>query len=99
MTSPCFTTTNSCCSSTIRKGDVTKKPDVPNINDCDWDVWRGKGKRYVKQRRTIASIDDRTDVNNRPNKRNRIINSSDDDDDEMKRGKMMRIRIMMVIMH
>ncbi len=37
MTSPCFTTPNSCCSSsTIRKGDVTKKPDVPNTNDCDW---------------------------------------------------------------
>ena len=36
-------------------------------------VWRGNGKRYVKQRRTIASIDDRTDGNNRPNKRNRTI--------------------------
>ena len=30
-------------------------------------VWRGNGKRYVKQRRTIASIDDRTDGNNKPN--------------------------------
>ena len=38
MTSPCFTTPNSCCSSTIRKGDVTKKPDDPNTNDCDWHV-------------------------------------------------------------
>ena len=39
MTSPCFTTPNSCCCcSTIRKGDVTKKPDVPNTNDCDWHV-------------------------------------------------------------
>ena len=39
MTSPCFTIPNSCCcSSTIRKGDVTKKPDVPNTNDCDWHV-------------------------------------------------------------
>ena len=36
-------------------------------------VGRGNGKRYVKQRRTIASIDDRTDGNNRPNKRNRTI--------------------------
>ena len=35
MNSPCFTTPNSCCSSTIRKCDVTKKPDVPNTNDCD----------------------------------------------------------------
>ena len=43
-------------------------------------VWRGNGKRYVKQRRTIASIDDRTDGNNRPNKSNRYINSCDDDD-------------------
>ena len=33
----------------------------------------------MKQRRTIASIDDRTDGNNRPNKRNRYINSCDDD--------------------
>ena len=32
MTSPCFTTPNNCCfSSTIRKGDVTKKPDAPNM--------------------------------------------------------------------
>ena len=38
MTSPCFTTPNSCSSSTNRKGDVTKKPDVPNTNDCDWHV-------------------------------------------------------------
>ena len=37
-------------------------------------VWRGNGKRYVKQCRTIASIDDRTDGNNRPNKPNRTIN-------------------------
>ena len=36
-------------------------------------VWRGNGKRYVKQCRTIASIDDHTDGNNRPNKRNRTI--------------------------
>jgi hypothetical protein len=36
----------------------------------------------VKQRRTIASIDDLTDENNRPNKRNRTINSWDDDDDD-----------------
>ena len=36
-------------------------------------VWKGNGKRYVKQRRSIASIDDRTDGNNRPNKRNRTI--------------------------
>jgi len=35
----------------------------------------------VKQRRTIASIDDLTDENNRPNKRNKTINSWDDDDD------------------
>ena len=40
------------------------------------------GKGYVKQRRTIASIDHLTDENNRPNKRNRTINSWDDDDDE-----------------
>ena len=60
--------TNSC--STIRKGRCYK-PDVPN--DCDWYVWRGNGKGYVKQLRTIASIDDRTDGNNRPNKRNRTI--------------------------
>ena len=40
-------------------------------------VWRGNGKRYVKQRRTIASIDDHTDGDNRPNKRNRTINSCD----------------------
>ena len=56
----------------------------------------------MKQRRTIASIDDHTDGNNRPNNRNRTIdscNDDDDDDDDMKRGKMMRIRIMMVIMH
>ena len=39
MTSSCFTTPSSCCcSSTIRKGDVTKKPDDPNTNDCDWHV-------------------------------------------------------------
>ena len=36
-------------------------------------VWRGNGKWYVKQRRTIASIDDRTDGNNRPNKGNMTI--------------------------
>ena len=34
----------------------------------------------MKQRRTIASIDDHTDGNNRPNKSNRYINSCDDDD-------------------
>ena len=45
-------------------------------------VWRGNGKRYVKQRRTIASIDDHTDGNNRLNKRNRTIDSCDDDDDD-----------------
>ena len=48
-------------------------------------VWRGNGKRYVKQRRTIASIDDRTDGNNRPNKRNRTIddeNSNDNNDSD-----------------
>ena len=67
MTNPCFTTPNSCCRSTIRKGDVTKKPNVPNTNDCDWYVC------MERQRRTIASIDDRTDGNNRPNKRNRTI--------------------------
>ena len=44
-------------------------------------VWRGNEKRYVKQRRTIASIDDHTDGNNRPNKRNRSIDRSDDDND------------------
>ena len=36
-------------------------------------VWRGNGYRYVKQRRTIASIDDRTDGNNIPNKGNKTI--------------------------
>jgi hypothetical protein len=36
----------------------------------------------VKQLRTIASIDDLTDGNNRPNKRSRTINSCDHDDDE-----------------
>ena len=42
----------------------------------------------MKQRRTIASIDDHTDGNNRPNMRNRTINScdnnnnNDDDDDD-----------------
>jgi hypothetical protein len=36
----------------------------------------------VKQRRTIASIDDHTDGNNRPNKRNMPINSCDDDDED-----------------
>ena len=36
----------------------------------------------MKQRRTIASIIDHTDGNNRPNKRNRTINSCDDDDDD-----------------
>ena len=40
----------------------------------------------MKQRRTIASIDDHTDGNNRPNKRNRYIDDYDydgaaDDDD------------------
>ena len=38
----------------------------------------------MKQRRTIASIDDHTDGNNRPNKRNRSIDRSADDDDDDK---------------
>ena len=42
-------------------------------------VWRGNGKQYVKQRRTIASIDDHTDGNNRPNKGNRAIDICDDE--------------------
>ena len=33
----------------------------------------------MKQRRTIASIDDHTDGNNRPNKRNRYIDDYDYD--------------------
>ena len=49
-------------------------------------VWRGNGKGYVKQRRTIASIDNRTDGNNRPNKRNRTIDI------------LMMIRIVMTTM-
>ena len=55
-------------------------------------VWRGNGKRYVKQRRTIASIDDHTDGNNRPNKRNRYIDdydydgAADDDNNDDENG-------------
>ena len=45
----------------------------------DMYVWRGNGYRYVKQRRTIASIDDRTDGNNRPNNRYWFIDRSDDE--------------------
>jgi len=41
----------------------------------------GMERIYVKQLRTIASIDDHTDGNNRSNKRNRTINSCDDDDE------------------
>ena len=74
MTSPCFIIPTIVV--LLEKEGVTK-PDVPN--DCDWYVWRGNGKGYVKQLRTIASIDDRTDGNNRLNKQNRPINSCDDD--------------------
>ena len=35
----------------------------------------------MKQCRTIASIDDRTDGNNRPNIRNRVIDSCENDDE------------------
>jgi hypothetical protein len=58
MTSPYFTTPSVVVLS--EKEGVTK-PDVPN--DCDWYVWIGNGKRYVKQLRSIASIDDLTDGN------------------------------------
>jgi hypothetical protein len=59
MTSPSFITPTVVV--LLEKEGVTKS-DVPN--DCDWYVWRGNGKRYVKQLRTIASIDDHTDGNN-----------------------------------
>jgi len=73
MTSPCFITPTVVV--LLEKEGVTK-PDVPN--DCDWYVWRGNGKRYVKQLRTIASIDDHTDEN----KQKRTIHSCDVDDDD-----------------
>ena len=62
MTSPCFITPTVVV--LLEKEGVTKS-DV--LNDFDWYVWRGNGKGYVKQLRTIASIDDLTDENNRPN--------------------------------
>ena len=77
MTSPCFITPTVVV--LLEKEGVTK-PDVPN--DCDWYVWRGNGKGYVKQFRTIASIDNHTDGINRSNKRNRTKNSWNDDNDE-----------------
>jgi hypothetical protein len=58
MTTPCFITPTVVA--LLEKEGVTK-PDVPN--DCDWYVWRCNGKRYVKQLRTIASIDYHTDGN------------------------------------
>ena len=59
MTSPCFITIPTVVV-LLEKEDVTK-PDVPN--EGDWYIWRGNGKGYVKQLRTIASIDDHTDEN------------------------------------
>jgi hypothetical protein len=58
MTSLCFITPTVVV--LLEKEGVTKS-DVPN--DCDWYVWRDNGKRYVKQLRTIASIDDHSDEN------------------------------------
>ena len=46
----------------------------------------------MKHLRTIASIDNHTDWNNRPNKRNRTINSCDnvvDDDDDYNDDEMV----------
>ena len=52
MTSPCFITPTVVV--LVEKEGVTK-PDVPN--DCDWYVWRGNSKGYVKQLRSHTIID------------------------------------------
>jgi len=77
MTSLCFITPTVVV--LLEKEGVTK-PDVPNTYDCDLHVWRRNGKRYLEELRTTASIDDHTHGNDRPNKRNRLINCDDDDD-------------------
>ena len=83
MNSPCFTTPTVIVVVLLEKVMLLRSlMSLTLMTVTDMYVWRGNGKRYVKQCRTIASIDDHTDGNNRLNKRNRTIDNYDDDDDD-----------------